>query len=169
MALERPETELLLCCARLSSDSNRAEQLRALLHKDLDWAILRRIAHQHGVVPLLYWRLSNTCPEAVPTAVLDRLRGDFHANCLRNLSLTRELLRLLNLLEAQGIPRYPLQRASPGRFRLREPCTAAVCRSGYLGPQARCPEDQRGLYLCRIPVGIPANSLARSSLSSIQT
>ncbi len=107
MALDRPETELLLCCARISSDSSRAEQLRALLHKDLDWAVLRRIAHQHGVVPLVYWRLSNTCPEAVPTAVLDRLRGDIHANSLRNLSLTRELLRLLNLFEAQGIFAIP--------------------------------------------------------------
>ena len=103
MALDCPEPELLLWCARISSDSSRAEQLRALFHKDLDWAVLRRIAHQHGVVPFVYWRLSNTCLEAVPTAVLDRLRGDIHANSLRNLSLTRELLRLLNLFEVQGI------------------------------------------------------------------
>src|SRR5215208_6249964 len=96
MADTRPEVELLLCCARISSPSERAAQIRAVLQKEIDCTNLLRTARAHGVIPFLYWRLSKTCLEAVPTAVLDRLRGDFHANSLRNLSLPRELLKVLD-------------------------------------------------------------------------
>jgi hypothetical protein len=107
LAVSCLEAELLFCCSPISSDSDRAAQLRALLNEDLDWASLLRIAHRHGVVPLLFWHLSKTSPEGVPTTVLDRLRADFHANNLRNLSLTRELLKLLSMFEAQGISAIP--------------------------------------------------------------
>ena len=103
------EAELLLCCARISSNSDRAEQLTALLRKDPDWALVLRIAHRHGVAPLVFWRLSQTCPEAVPTDVLDRLRDDFRANGLRNLYWTGELLELLSAFEKQGIPAIPFK------------------------------------------------------------
>ena len=116
MADTRPEVELLLCCARISSPSERAAQIRAVLRKEIDCTNLLRTARAHGVIPLLYWRLSKTCPEAVSTAVLDRLRGDFHANSLRNLSLTRELLKLLNLFEAQGITAIPYKGPAPAAF-----------------------------------------------------
>jgi Uncharacterised nucleotidyltransferase len=88
LAVSCLEAELLFCCARISSDPDRAAQLRALLHQDLNWASLLRIADRHGVVPLLFWHLSKTSPEGVPTTVLDQLRADFQANNLRNLSLT---------------------------------------------------------------------------------
>jgi Uncharacterised nucleotidyltransferase len=107
MADTRPEVELLLCCARISSPSERAAQIRAELRKEIDWTNLLRRARTRGIILLLYWRLSKTCSEAVPTTVLDRLRGDFHANSLRNLSLAKELLKLLNLVEAQGITAIP--------------------------------------------------------------
>lgn len=103
----RLEVELLLCCARTCTDSAIVERIRALLREDIDWAYLTHTALQHGVMPLLYRSLYTTCPEAVPGAILDQLRGHFYANALRNFFLTRELLRLLKLFEAHGIPAIP--------------------------------------------------------------
>lgn len=105
----RPEAELLLCCARSQMDSARAARIRALLQEGIDWSCLLQRALPHGLAPLLYWNLNATCPEAVPQATLTHLRNHFHANARRNLFLTGELLKLLNLLEVHGIPAIPLK------------------------------------------------------------
>jgi hypothetical protein len=107
VAVNRPEVELLLVCARTYKDSERAAQIRTLLRKDTDWSYLIRMAGRHGMIPLLYWHLNATCPEAIPETVLDHLRDYFHGNIYRNLFLTGELLKLLNLFEASGIPAVP--------------------------------------------------------------
>lgn len=100
----RPEDKLLLCCARTILESDRVERIRDLLREDIDWTYLIRTALSHGMIALLYWSLNNTCPEAVPRAILDQLRGYFHDNARRNLILTGELLKLLKLFEVHGIP-----------------------------------------------------------------
>ncbi len=60
-------------------------------------------------MPLLYWHLNATSPEAVPKASIDYLREYFHANAGHNLFLTGELCRLLKLLDANGIPAIPFR------------------------------------------------------------
>jgi hypothetical protein len=104
---ERPEIELLLCCARTRTDPTSADRLRALLREEIDWAYLLQTANRHRVAPLLYWNLNAACPEVVPTNVLHQLREHFYANNMRNLFLIGELLKLLNIFEAQGIPVIP--------------------------------------------------------------
>lgn len=103
----RPEVELLLCCTRTCIDSQTAVRLLALLKKDTDWNYLLQTALWHGVIPLLYWNLNSTCPEAVPQAILSQLREYFHNLARRNLFLTGELLKLLNLFAAHNIPAIP--------------------------------------------------------------
>ena len=105
----RPEAMLLLCCARTHIDTEKAEQIRQLLQEDIDWDYLIRVALQHGMMPLLSWHLSAICSEAVPTATLHQLRSHFHTNAQHNLFLTGELLKLLNLLEGQGISAVPFK------------------------------------------------------------
>ena len=105
----RPENELLLCCARTRMDSKRADQLRSLLQKDIDWTYLTQMAVRHGVMPLLYFNLNSTCPNAVPKTTLEQFRGYFNANALNNLFLTSELLKLLNLFKDQGISAIPFK------------------------------------------------------------
>src|SRR5438046_1056841 len=95
----RPETGLLLCCARTRVSFETAVRIRRLLRADLDWPSLTRTALRHGSLPLLCWNLSNLCPKAVPPDAMDQLRTHFHANAQHNLALTRELLQLLKLLE----------------------------------------------------------------------
>lgn len=107
LAGTRPEAELLLRCARTCLDSKSAGRIRALLQEDIGWAYLIQTARRHGVMPLLYWSLNNTCPEAVPQAILAQLRDHFQTNARRNILLTKELLKLLNLFESHGIPAIP--------------------------------------------------------------
>lgn len=98
-----PEVELLLCCARTCINTEGAERIRALLQDNIDWEYLLHTAHQHGVIPLLYSSLNTICPEAVPNTILDQLQSRFYDNTKRNLFLTRELLKLLDLFAAHDV------------------------------------------------------------------
>ena len=106
-SLIRPEDELLLCCARTSRTSEITIRIEALLRAGVDWKYLIRTSNAHGVAPLLYWHLSSVRKEDIPTDILDYLQEHFFANSLHNLSLTGELLRLLNVFEAHGILAVP--------------------------------------------------------------
>jgi Uncharacterised nucleotidyltransferase len=107
VAATRPEIQLLLCCLRTRMNPERAEEMKALLRGGIDWAYVAQLVQQHRVIPLLYWNLHATCPEAVPKTVLEQLQRYFHAISIRNLFLVRELLALLSMLEAHGIPAVP--------------------------------------------------------------
>jgi len=61
------------------------------------------------VAPLLYWSLNTTCPEAVPHATLELLRGEFRANARQNLFLTSELVKIVHEFEANNIPAIPFK------------------------------------------------------------
>ncbi len=123
--VNRPEDELLLCCARTSRTPRITARIRALLGESVDWEYLLQTAHAHGMAPLLYWHLEVACPEAVPEDAFDHLRDHFRANSLHNLFLTGELLRLLNVFRAHGVPAVPykgpvLAASVYGNFALRQ-------------------------------------------------
>ena len=105
----KPEVELLLCCARTRPDTQRADKIKALLSNDIDWTYLVELARKHGVMPLLYWNLHTVCPQAVPGATLELLKSFFQDNVRRNLFLSGELIKLLKLLEMEGIPAIPFK------------------------------------------------------------
>lgn len=121
----RPEAELLTCCALVHMNSERADRIRALLRENIDWTYLFWTAVFHRMMPLLYWHLNATCPEAVPETKMNYLRDYFHWNARRDLYLTGELCRTLQLFEANGIPAIPfkgpaLASSVYGDFALRE-------------------------------------------------
>ena len=95
----RPEVHLLLDCARTRLDAQRANRIKTLVSKDIDWAYLVRTAREHGVMPLLYRSLNSVCSDAVPKPTLEELREHFYANAGRNLFLAKELIKLLHLFE----------------------------------------------------------------------
>lgn len=107
MNIFRPEVCLLLHCARTRLDAQRANRIKSLVSKDIDWAYLVRMARGHGVMPLLYRSLNSVCSEAVPKLTLEELREHFYANAGRNLFLAKELIKLLQLFDAQEIPAIP--------------------------------------------------------------
>jgi hypothetical protein len=106
-AVLRRELRLLLHCARTSLGAQEANLIKTLVENDIDWPYLIRRSLAHGVMPLLYRTLNSTCADAVPKVILKQLREYFYANGGRNLFLTRELLKLLHLLEANEITAIP--------------------------------------------------------------
>ncbi|HEY9600949.1 MAG TPA: nucleotidyltransferase family protein [Allocoleopsis sp.] len=105
----RPEIELLLCCSRTRLDSQRTQLLSILVQEEIDWTYLIQIALRQGVMPLLYFNLNTTCPDAVPKTVLEQLRNHFQSNALNSLFLASELLKLLNLFNENAIPTIPFK------------------------------------------------------------
>jgi len=103
----RPEDELILCCARTKVNSEIKDKISSLVHEDLDWDYLLRMVSRHRLMPLFYSNLNSICPELVPENLLNRLQGNFYENVHKNLLLTGELIKVLNLLESKGITGVP--------------------------------------------------------------
>ncbi len=94
---------LLAACARRQFTDQGEDTIAALLRSGIDWESFLRAARRHGMMPLLYWHLQS-CADSVPPAVLTELSNYFRINSERNLLLAQEMIRLLGLLEAHGIP-----------------------------------------------------------------
>ncbi len=105
----RPEIDLLLSCARTCPDPAASDRTRELLGYEIDWPYLSRMAERHGLIPLLYWNLKATSPELVPFSIMERIHAQFLTNARRNFLLTGELLKILNLLKANGILAIPFK------------------------------------------------------------
>jgi len=103
------EMRLIRCCARTEVDGWMACRIRELLCGRIDWIRLRRLAHQHRVLPLVYRTLYATCPELVPAYVMDILRHDYQMISARNIFLKSELAKILESFETNGIPMLPIK------------------------------------------------------------
>ena len=123
----RAEVRLLVACARTHISPDMADRIRSLARPGLDWPLVCRLARLQGVTPLLYRNLYQTCPESVPSEVLRGLADYYHRNSLRNEWLSRNLVALLDALQAAGVPALPLKgpvlgAAAYGDPALRESC-----------------------------------------------
>jgi hypothetical protein len=103
----RPEDELLVCCAKTCLDQEETLRIQSLVQKNIDWSFLIQTALKHGVISLLYQSLKKTCPDSVPADVLNQLHDYSIANTIRNMSLTDELFRILQIFELHNIPAIP--------------------------------------------------------------
>jgi Uncharacterised nucleotidyltransferase len=108
VTVTRPEIELLLCCARTNVTPATAERI-GTIQKDCDWDYVLQVAARHRVLPLLFHNLNAICPKAVPQPVLTQLHHHFQANALRNMALTQELLKVVDLFQERDIPVIPFK------------------------------------------------------------
>jgi hypothetical protein len=127
----RVEDRLLLDCARTSLPPAVAERVQRSLHGEVDWEYLLNTASWHGVLPLLCKHLNRLSPEAVPSASLDAMQARFRGNSAHNLTLAAELLKILQLLESNGISALAfkgptLAVSSYGNLGLRQFCDLDV-------------------------------------------
>ncbi|MCU0565398.1 MAG: nucleotidyltransferase family protein [Oculatellaceae cyanobacterium Prado106] len=109
-AVNRPlrlEHELLVYCSRVQLDATQQEKIVSLVQQDLDWPYLVQLAYRHGVMPLLYRSLNQTCPSLVPTETLQSLRHLFSTNAQRSLLFTAELLKFLKLFADHQMAAVP--------------------------------------------------------------
>lgn len=99
----KPEIRLLLACATAHPSAALAGRIRELASSALDWDYLTATAFSHGVLPLLSQNLTRDCADRVPPRALQEMQAYFRANSARNLSLAAELIKILQLLEANRI------------------------------------------------------------------
>ncbi len=101
-----PETELVVCCARLDPDVARVE---VLVGQDLAWDRVIGEATAQATLPLLYRNLALICSEAVPAARLAELRDHYDTNAARMRTLIRRLVMILGELSRHDIPAIPIK------------------------------------------------------------
>jgi len=100
-----PAVEVLLRCARSTAgaDAANAARVRELLHNGLESQALFTLAQWHGVTPLVWANLPALAGSALPIGLTAPFEAAVSSNTLRNLYLTRRLIRLLDLLQSNGI------------------------------------------------------------------
>jgi hypothetical protein len=91
---------LLLCVRRQASG---AAPLRSLLDQDVDWTYLLDLARDHGLLPLLYKRLSPIPGAQVPRDVLARLEAGYYNTLKHNLRLLHTLGQIVAALREGGV------------------------------------------------------------------
>jgi hypothetical protein len=101
-------SEWSLLCAASSADPPEIDlaRLLSLQERPIDWEAVLRLAEHHGTSSLLYPNLSRL-PSAVPSAVLALLRQRYERNIHKSLFLARELIRILDCLDASSIRVIP--------------------------------------------------------------
>jgi len=107
--MERPEHELLLCCARTECDTEVANRLRVLAGASIDWDYLFHLARRHSILPLIYRQLQTHASDLVPDDRLVQLKQSYQENVARNLVLTSELMTLLRTFGDAGIESVPFK------------------------------------------------------------
>ena len=101
------ETLLLLDCARATIEPETAGRIQARVADGLNWDRLVALAQRHGLAPLLYAHLSQVCPAQVPAGTLAFLQDYAQKNTAFGVLLTGDLVRLLKVLEKNGITAVP--------------------------------------------------------------
>ncbi len=95
------EARLILACCGAGSEASESEA--ALRDPALDWRCVIDLALIEGVMPSVYRRLAANFSDRVPEPAMRELRFHYQGNALRNRSMTRDLVRLIALLESRDI------------------------------------------------------------------
>src|SRR5690349_12148707 len=101
------ECELMLCCARTKAQPQSVSRLRYLATQNLDWDYLFNLARRHALIPLLYLNLAREGADLIPPSFLAKLKTEYQANYARNIILTDELCRLIDIFNERGIEAIP--------------------------------------------------------------
>lgn len=99
-----PEVQLLVACARTTHSAANIARIRQLSTAALDWAVIYDFALRSHTDPLLYRSLNTICPNNVPPSILEQLKDRFVHGTYCNLLISAEMLRVLEVLNGQGIP-----------------------------------------------------------------
>ena len=100
------ELDLILACCGDDSGGRFSARIQEILRHGVAWERLVQLAHHHGLVPLVFRRLSGEM-DTTPSSGLEALRQQDIANAHRTLWLTLELLNIHRHLQARGLEVLP--------------------------------------------------------------
>jgi len=107
--VKKVEHEAVVRGLGFQTDAASTQKLRGTLAQVTDWDYLLKTAVHHGVFPSWYRRVADSCPEAVPPAVLSDCQRLYKLNARNNLRRVGELFKVLDLLASQGIAAVSLK------------------------------------------------------------
>jgi hypothetical protein len=100
------EWDLLLAASCVDPLASGLARIRSLLESGVDWEAVLRLVDHHGTSSLVYRNLSQL-DDMVPPSVVAALRERYERNVHKALFLARELIRILDCLDAVGIEVIP--------------------------------------------------------------
>jgi hypothetical protein len=109
VAIPRLEAQLMLSCTTAALIPERADAIRDLIRRGINWELVTHAAPRQAVMPLVYRALIPAFASSLPSAIRNTMRRYVQGNALRNLHLAAELLRLCRLLTEQGISALALK------------------------------------------------------------
>ena len=102
-SLFRAEFDFLTRCC---SSRESAERRKFAGATEIDWERLIRLADHHGLIPRVHEAVS-AAPDAMPSHCFEELRHQSIENARRALSLTSELVRIVEHIESCGVEVLP--------------------------------------------------------------
>ena len=109
MEMPPAEQDFLVLAARPGPNEGVRQRLRELAAAGLDWAWIADMAVEHAMSPALLRAIDAAVADLAPAQVLAGLRGVVRANTLRNLDLTAELVRVVDLMQGAGVRVAPFK------------------------------------------------------------
>jgi hypothetical protein len=107
MSPDRESCELLREIVRPETQMS-VDRIARILPTIQNWDVLLTTARSHGVLPLLYLRLTNQHAE-VPPSSFERMQSDYDRNVLHSLTNAAELISVLKDLSERSIPAMPFK------------------------------------------------------------
>lgn len=105
------EIELILQCASSRAAQNNRHQIELLLKSEINWSYLLQMCTSHKVLALIHFNLDKIAPQIIPEDVRASFVHFYQINVQKNLLLTAELLKILDLYGKHQIPAIPLKGA----------------------------------------------------------
>jgi hypothetical protein len=120
-----PEKQLLALCACTRPTAEQKHDILAVLSGPIDWNWLLVESLENSVTPLLHRQLLRLGPFVIPAEIEEKLKAMGRSIAMRGMSLTAELLRVLDAFRQKGVRSIPykgpvLAAQAYGDFTLRE-------------------------------------------------
>jgi hypothetical protein len=104
-----PATDLLLAIARRFAGTESPEGLRFRAGRISDWSAAIDLARAHGMEPLAAWYLNTDCAGMFAPDFYDSLHATLQRNTANFVLLSTDLIKVLRIFRARGIPVVPLK------------------------------------------------------------
>lgn len=106
----REEIEFILLCSTSDLEDESKNHAKELISRPFfDWDYFYEMSVTFAVLPLIYGHLRDQFKQYVPDLMLKKCHYFFMANAARNMVLTNELLKILDLLNTRSILAVPFK------------------------------------------------------------
>lgn len=106
-----PEISLILQCASSRAALNNQDQIELLIKKPINWTYLLKMCAVHKTLSLVHFNLDRIAAKTIPENARASLVKFYQINVQKNLILTAELLKILDLYSQHQIKAVPLKGA----------------------------------------------------------